>query len=426
MLGQSFGGFTAMTYLSIAPDGLREALHHRRPVADRPPGRRRLRRDLRPADRGEPRATSSATPDDRARVREILRRLDAEDVRLPSGDRLTARRFRQLGMWLGDSAGFELLHHVLELPFGSLGVPPRRRGRGCRSPATRSTPRSTSRRTPTACATRWSADAARCPTRSRDEGYFTAEHVFPWMWEDYAALRPHGAAAEHPRRPRLAARCTTPSSCAATRSRWPRRSTPTTSTSSAASPSETAAAIRGLRPWITNELRAQRAARRRRARARPADRPGPRTGLTTVRPHRSEPHRPALGRTATGSGDFRTTPHHTPLTELGDVRNGRRPGASGSRFAMASTSSSRGLRRSSGSSNRCSHRLVRCRSGPGRCSSACSPSASLPPPAWRSRRRRPAMTRRHRSSRRPSPRPPRPSSRRRIRRSRRWSWGPSG
>ena len=40
-------------------------------------------------------------------------------MRLPSGDRLTARRFRQLGMWLGDSAGWELLHHVIELPFGS-------------------------------------------------------------------------------------------------------------------------------------------------------------------------------------------------------------------------------------------------------------------------------------------------------------------
>ena len=47
----------------------------------------------------------------------------------PGGDRLTARRFRQLGMWLGDSAGFELLHHVIELPFGSQRVPHRRGAR---------------------------------------------------------------------------------------------------------------------------------------------------------------------------------------------------------------------------------------------------------------------------------------------------------
>jgi hypothetical protein len=36
-------------------------------------------------------------PTDRERVRDILRRLDDEDVRLPSGDRLTSRRFLQLG-----------------------------------------------------------------------------------------------------------------------------------------------------------------------------------------------------------------------------------------------------------------------------------------------------------------------------------------
>jgi hypothetical protein len=29
-----------------------------------------------------------------------------------------------------------------------------------------------------------------------ERGYLTAEHVFPWMWEDYAGLRPQRAAAE--------------------------------------------------------------------------------------------------------------------------------------------------------------------------------------------------------------------------------------
>ena len=70
-------------------------------------------------------------------------------------------------MWLGDSAGFELLHHVVELPFGSTGflhdadVP--RSG----STGTRSTRRSTSRRTRTASPTRWSA---RPPAARRDRG----------------------------------------------------------------------------------------------------------------------------------------------------------------------------------------------------------------------------------------------------------------
>ena len=119
VLGQSFGGFTSMTYLSIAPEGLREAFITGglspigRPVDDIYGATyRRLH--------GANRRYFERYPDDRARVRDILRRLDDEDVRLPSGDRLTSRRFRQLGLWLGDSAGFELLHHVIELPFGSL------------------------------------------------------------------------------------------------------------------------------------------------------------------------------------------------------------------------------------------------------------------------------------------------------------------
>ena len=58
-------------------------------------------------------------PEDRDRVRRIADRLEAGDVRLATGDRLTVRRFRQLGNMLGMSYGFEQLHYILELPFGS-------------------------------------------------------------------------------------------------------------------------------------------------------------------------------------------------------------------------------------------------------------------------------------------------------------------
>jgi pimeloyl-ACP methyl ester carboxylesterase len=193
VLGQSFGGFTSMTYLSIAPDGLREALITGglspigRPVDDiyGATYRRLLDRNRRYFER---------YPDDRTRVDEILRRLDDEEVRLPSGDRLTARRFRQLGLWLGDSAGFELLHHVLELPFGSLaflhdaeaGV------RFGRNPIYATLHESSYA---DGVATRWSADRS-LPDEIAERGYFTAEHVFPWMWEDYAGLKPQQAAAE--------------------------------------------------------------------------------------------------------------------------------------------------------------------------------------------------------------------------------------
>ena len=79
VLGQSFGGFCSMTYLSIAPDGLREAFITGglspigRPVDDiySATYRRVIERNERYFER---------YPEDRARVEEIHRRLDGEDV----------------------------------------------------------------------------------------------------------------------------------------------------------------------------------------------------------------------------------------------------------------------------------------------------------------------------------------------------------
>ena len=108
--------------------------------------------------------------------------------------RLTARRFRQLGLWLGDSAGFELLHHVIELPFGSpaflhdaeAGV------RFGRNPIYATLHESSYA---DGAATRWSAHRL-LPNEVVEQGFFTAEHIFPWMWEDYGALEPQRAVAE--------------------------------------------------------------------------------------------------------------------------------------------------------------------------------------------------------------------------------------
>ncbi|HEX8026020.1 MAG TPA: alpha/beta fold hydrolase, partial [Candidatus Limnocylindrales bacterium] len=118
LLGQSFGGFTSLTYLSIAPDGLREVFN----TGGMTPIGRHVDDVYAATYRtliGKNEAYFARYPEDRARVETIHRRLEDEDVRLPSGDRLTSRRFRQLGGWLGDANGYELLHHVIELPFGS-------------------------------------------------------------------------------------------------------------------------------------------------------------------------------------------------------------------------------------------------------------------------------------------------------------------
>ena len=249
VLGQSFGGFCAMTYLSTAPDALAEVFitGGLSPIA-RPVDEIYRATYVRLIERN--RAYFERYPGDRARARDIVHRLDAEDVRLPSRDRLTARRFRQLGMWLGDSAGFELLHHVLELPFGSAAFLHDVEGalRFTRNPMYATLHESSYA---DGVATRWSA-ARLVPDEVVGEGYFTAEHVFPWMWEDYEALQPHAAAADlladHP---------------------WPRlydadqlrrNQVPVAATIYVNDlyverefAEQTAAAIRGLRPWITNE-----------------------------------------------------------------------------------------------------------------------------------------------------------------------------
>jgi pimeloyl-ACP methyl ester carboxylesterase len=193
ILGQSFGGFTSMTYLSTAPEGLAEAFITGglspigRPVDDiyGATYKRLLRSNRRYFER---------YPDDRGRIRDILDRLEDEEVRLPSGDRLTARRFRQLGLWLGDSAGFELLHHVVELPFGSVAfVHDAEQGvRFSRNPIYATLHESSYA---DGAATRWSAERL-LPDEIIAEGYMTAEHVYPWMWEDYGGLRGHREAAE--------------------------------------------------------------------------------------------------------------------------------------------------------------------------------------------------------------------------------------
>ena len=250
LLGQSFGGFTSLTYLSIAPEGLREALltGGLAPITNRPVddvyGATWER--LREANR----RYFERYPDDRARVRDAHRRIEAEDVRLPSGDRLTVRRFRQMGMWLGDSAGFEHLHHVLELPFGSPAFLHDVEGavRWTRNPIYATLHESSYA---DGGPTRWSAHRLTPDWLAGSEA-FTAEHVFPWMFEDVGGLQTHRDAAEilaeHPW-PRLY-----------DEARLARNEVPVAATIyvddlyvERAFAEETAAGVRGLRAWITNE-----------------------------------------------------------------------------------------------------------------------------------------------------------------------------
>jgi pimeloyl-ACP methyl ester carboxylesterase len=251
ILGQSFGGFCVTTYLSLAPEGLSGAfLTGGLPPLDRHPDevyeatyRRVLDKNI---------AYYGRYPEDRDRVEVIVDRLEAEDVRLPSGDRLTVRRFRQLGQHLGMGDGIERLHYIVELPFGSPAF---------LHEVDRSYPFA---RNPLyaviheACyasghATRWSAERV-MPDEFRDEPtLFTGEHIYPWMFEEYGALQPLAGAAqslaEHDWPPlydpdRLRVNAVPAAAAIYAEDMYVER----------AYSEETAAGITGLRGWVTNEF----------------------------------------------------------------------------------------------------------------------------------------------------------------------------
>ncbi|MGH2736540.1 MAG: alpha/beta fold hydrolase [Actinomycetota bacterium] len=248
-LGQSFGGFCVTAYLSLAPESLKEAFvtgglppigRHTDEVY-RATYRRVLERSRRYYER---------YPDDLDRVMELHRRIDDGDLQLPSGDRLTSRRFRQLGASLGMSDGAELLHYMVELPPTS---PAFLHGVEEASSFARNPLYAIVHEACYAdgCATRWSAERL-LPSDYDAPELFTGEHVYSWMFEDYGALVPLRDAAE-----------------IVAEHEWPRLYDPEVLRQNAvpaaaaiyvndmyverAFSEETASQIGGLRAWITNE-----------------------------------------------------------------------------------------------------------------------------------------------------------------------------
>ena len=115
-LGQSFGGFCSVRYLSAHPEGLQAALiTGGLPPLDAHPDEIYRRTYAICADKN--RGWHERYPVDDERAGKILRALEEEEVLLSSGDRLSPRRFQQLGMHLGMSDGREAIHYLLESAF---------------------------------------------------------------------------------------------------------------------------------------------------------------------------------------------------------------------------------------------------------------------------------------------------------------------
>ena len=264
VLGQSFGGFCTVSYLSVAPGGLREAL-----ITGGLPGLSatadEVYRLTYAVVDAKNRAHYERYPQDVAQAQQVARLLAETPAVLPGGGALTVERFQALGHELGSSTGSDRLHYLLEDAFAGTQLSDDFLYRAEDSLRYGSAPLYAVLHE--ACyaqgtATRWAAQRVRAQfpqfdalaaVQSGAPVLFTGEMVYPWVLEHDPALRPLAQAAE----------------LLAQRSDWPPLYDPgqlaRTDIPVAAAvyfddmyvPRElslqTAAAVRGLRAWVTNE-----------------------------------------------------------------------------------------------------------------------------------------------------------------------------
>ncbi|MFI0187700.1 alpha/beta fold hydrolase [Streptomyces sp. NPDC017082] len=270
VLGQSFGGFCTVSYLSLAPEGIHTAL-----ITGGLPSLHAHADDVYraayPRIERKVAAYYDRYPQDVAAARRIADHLLTHDVVLPNGYRLTVEAFQALGQMLGTSDGSHRLHHLLEDAF-------------VRTPAGTELSDAFQEQAQTllsyaahplyavvhesvygqgARPTAWAAERVRAEFPQFDAAkaltgdgpvLFTGETVHPWMFETDPALRPLRETAE----------------LLAARTDWPALYDPARLAANevpvaaavyhddmyvdTAHALETARAVRGLRTWVTDEF----------------------------------------------------------------------------------------------------------------------------------------------------------------------------
>ncbi|SMR63672.1 unnamed protein product [Zymoseptoria tritici ST99CH_3D1] len=203
-MGQSFGGFCTITYLSFHPEGLRECfMFGGLQALVKSPDDVYRKTFIKVKERNE--AYYAKFPDDAERVRTImnfLARFGDGKIKLPSDGNLTRRRFRQLGISLGMHGGLDMIHDIVLRAsydieaFGHIT-------RGSLSAIDNMSSFDDHLiyailHEPIYCeghAPNWSAYRVQSEFPEfdvdRKDGpiYFTGETIYPWMFEDYAELR---------------------------------------------------------------------------------------------------------------------------------------------------------------------------------------------------------------------------------------------
>ena len=116
LLGQSYGGFCILSYLSMAPEGVKEAfITGGVPSIDRHVDD--VYRETYELTKVKNEIYYDRYPQDKKTVKEIVDYLNKNKVTLPCGDVLSASRFLCLGINFGFQSGYETVHYLVENAF---------------------------------------------------------------------------------------------------------------------------------------------------------------------------------------------------------------------------------------------------------------------------------------------------------------------
>ncbi|MFI6825499.1 alpha/beta fold hydrolase [Kribbella sp. NPDC050241] len=202
-LGQSYGGFLTLTYLSKAPEAL-TACYVTGGLASIDPDAAEVYRRTYPRVEAKNREFYRRYPHNVDRVAAIADRLAADDVRLPDGDRLTVRRFQSLGIAFGMKPGYERMHWLIDEAFDGDALSDTFLSQVMGESSYRAEPLFAALQESIygsgEGATAWAAEAERAlrPEFAEDARplLFTGEMMYPWMFEEIRGLRPFRAAVE--------------------------------------------------------------------------------------------------------------------------------------------------------------------------------------------------------------------------------------
>jgi proline iminopeptidase len=203
-IGQSYGGFLTLHYLSAAPEAIvGSAVTGGLAGLDADPAEVYRRTFPRTVEKN--REFRERAPHLAERVGRIADLLEREDVRLPDGDRLTVRRLQTLGFDFGMAPGFDRVHWVLDEAFADaaetrlseafVDAVGAETGFGGR-PLYAALQEAIYGSGPSAWAAQRERDRRPEFAETARPLLFTGEMVFPWMFEEIRALRGFRAGVE--------------------------------------------------------------------------------------------------------------------------------------------------------------------------------------------------------------------------------------